>query len=188
MGGLQVCSSPDVEPATTRLRENADAADVGWTSFYRGEYPRLASALFAYTGDSEVASELAQEAMARAWSQWSRIASFENPAAWTCRVAINLANSSFRRALIFRRIAAHPMRVEAPVEPDIGVRLAVRHAVASLPRRQREAVVLRFLLDLPVDEVARLMRCRPGTVTAMTVQALARLRTCAELTEHGEQS
>lgn len=164
------------------------AADGAWTAFYRREYPRLTSALFAYTGDREVASELAQEAMARAWDHWTRVAHFDNPAAWTCRVAMNLANSSWRRMLLARRIATQRQCEEPVIEADIGVRLAVRQAVIALPRRQRTAIALRYFADLSIEDAAKLMRCRPGTVTALTVQAIANLRNGAGLIEQEETS
>ena|SRR5687767_6230310 len=182
-------SSAHVPPAVTSvpvvdLSDSAEEAHNGWTAFYRREYPRLARAMFAYTGDREVACEVAQEAMARSWSHWARVARFANPAAWTCRVAMNLANSKWRRRLLARHVAAEGSTNEAAVDIDVGMRLAVRQAVAELPRRQRTAVVLRYFVDLSVEDVARLMRCRPGTVTALTAQAIGRLRACAALTEH----
>jgi len=170
-------------PTLVGESENAAAIHRGWSDFYRQEYPRLARAMFAYTGDREVAGELAQEAMARAWGQWSRIVQFDNPGAWTCRVAMNLANSRWRRVLLSRRITVHRRNEEAVAEADVGLTVAVRQAVAALPPRQRAAVVWRYFVDLPVADVARLMGCQPGTVTALTGQAIAKLRHCAGLNE-----
>jgi RNA polymerase sigma-70 factor (ECF subfamily) len=161
----------------------AEAHDT-WTAFYRDEYPRLAEAMFVYTNDRDLACELAQEAMSRAWSHWTRGSRIENPAAWTCRVAINLANSKWRRGLLARRIAAHRADDETIPELDIGTRLAVRQAVAELPPRQKTAVVLRYLFDFSIADVARLMRCREGTVTALTTQGIEKLRSGGALTEH----
>jgi RNA polymerase sigma factor (sigma-70 family) len=61
-------------------------------------------------------------------------------------------------------------------EVDASTSDAVRAAVRRLPRRQREAVIHRFFLGLTVEETAASMRCAPGTVTALTHQALTRLR------------
>ena len=47
--------------------------------------------------------------------------------------------------------------------------------VRALPRRQREAVTLHYLVDLPVAEVARLMGCREGTVKAHLTSAFSRI-------------
>ena len=60
---------------------------------------------------------------------------------------------------------------------DPSERLALRAVVAGLPRRQREAVVLRYLVDLSVSETAAVMGCAEGTVRALTSQALSSLRT-----------
>jgi RNA polymerase sigma factor (sigma-70 family) len=52
----------------------------------------------------------------------------------------------------------------------------VRAAILELPPRQRQAVVLRYHADLTVEDTAAVMRCAPGTVKALTSQALANLR------------
>jgi RNA polymerase sigma factor (sigma-70 family) len=49
-------------------------------------------------------------------------------------------------------------------------------AVAKLPARQRAAVVLRYYGDLPDADIARALRCRPGTVRSLIHRALAELR------------
>jgi RNA polymerase sigma factor (sigma-70 family) len=54
-------------------------------------------------------------------------------------------------------------------------RRALMSAIRRLPARQREALVLRFCLDEPEAEIARLMRIRPGTVRSSTHRALAGL-------------
>jgi RNA polymerase sigma factor (sigma-70 family) len=54
-------------------------------------------------------------------------------------------------------------------------RQEVLRAVRRLPHRQREALVLRFYLDLPDPEIARVMGIRPGTVRSATHRALKAL-------------
>ncbi len=53
----------------------------------------------------------------------------------------------------------------------------MRAAVATLAPRQREALALRYFADLSVEDTAAAMRCAPGTVKALTSQAIAALRT-----------
>ncbi|WP_165865731.1 RNA polymerase sigma factor [Vallicoccus soli] len=144
----------------------------------RREHPRLVAALTAYTGDRDLAVELSQEALARALLHWREVQGMDAPGAWLHRVAMNLANSHFRRRryerLALRRAAARvPASVDAP-EPPLGG--AVRTALAELPPRQREAVVLRYVLDLSVEQAAERMGCAAGTVRALTAQGTARLR------------
>ncbi|HEV7886397.1 MAG TPA: sigma-70 family RNA polymerase sigma factor, partial [Acidimicrobiales bacterium] len=174
LGSAAMTGAADAGNAASAARAAGAARQpVELAAFYRAEFPRLAAALTLYTGDRELAAELAQEAMARACRHWGRLQHFDSPAAWVHRVGINLANSAWRRA--GRRVdPAHG--VESPRPHDPSTALAVRAAVARLPRRQRSALVLRYFVDLSVDDVARLLRCSPGTVKARTAQALANLR------------
>jgi DNA-directed RNA polymerase specialized sigma24 family protein len=85
-----------------------------------------------------------------------------------------------RRALarVAGRREAHPASSDGDGED-----IAVRRAVAALPRRQRMVVVLRFYLDLSVEETASWMDCTTGTVKVHTHRALAALRTLPSLRE-----
>jgi RNA polymerase sigma factor (sigma-70 family) len=64
----------------------------------------------------------------------------------------------------------------APEPADAAQRLVVHQALARVPRRQRAVLVLRFLYDLPVAEVAEVLECSPGTVKSQTSHGLAALR------------
>jgi RNA polymerase sigma-70 factor (sigma-E family) len=147
-------------------------------AFVRREHPRLVGALSLYCGDLDVAEEVAQEALARACRDWSRLAGMRSPGAWTHRVAINLANSWYRRRSAEQRARARhgPSDDGVGREADSADVLAVRQAVAALPRRQRAAVVLRYFSDLPVTEVADALGCAEGTVKALTHKGIANLR------------
>lgn len=155
-------------------------APADLAGFYAAQYPRLVGALSLYCGDRDLAAELAQEAMARACRHWPRVRHFESPAGWVHRVGINLANNALRGARLRRRTVSFTPEHAAD---DPGTAMAVRAAVAGLPRRQRTALVLRYFVDLSVDDVAGLMRCSPGTVKALTSQAIAKLRAHGALEE-----
>lgn len=146
-------------------------------SFCEREYPRLVGALDLYLGDLHVAEELAQEALIRASKRWARVGQLESPGGWTYRVAINLANSWFRRRRAerraYRRLDADP---QAHHDVDVADRHAVRDAVRALPDRQRTALILRYYLDLPAPEVAERMGTTHGAVRALTKRAIAALR------------
>lgn len=157
---------------------------VDLAAFYAAEFPRLAGALSLYCGDRDLAAELAQEAMAQACRHWHRVRHFESPAAWVHRVGMNLVNSAHRRRVLQRRFTSASPSAGA----DPGTALAVRAAVARLPERQRAAVVLRYFVDLPVEEVAGLMGCSPGTVKALTSQGIANLRRSGALADEEDAS
>jgi len=147
----------------------------------------LVGALFLYCGDRASAEDLAQEALARAWERWDSI---EDPDRWVHRVAFNLARSRWRR-----RQREHRANSQVASRPSIATHqpgdepsaATVRDAVTALPDRQRQAVVLRFFLDLPVAEIATVMDCAEGTVKAtlhQATQALAkRLPDLAEVSD-----
>ena len=60
--------------------------------------------------------------------------------------------------------------------PRVATRLSVREAIATLPARQRQAVVLRYLADLPIADIADAMGCATGTVRATLHQAMQSMR------------
>lgn len=140
-------------------------------------HPRLVGSLRLYLGDRGLAEELAQDALVRLVERSASVTSMERPDAWAYRVAFNLARSRLRRLGAERRATAKagPDPTEARTE-DVAARVAVHRALALLPPRQRQAVVLRYFADLPLAEVAAAMSCRPGTVKAHLHQAVAALR------------
>lgn len=154
----------------------------GPEAFCRTMHPKLVGALYLYLGDADVAAELAQDTAVRIVEHWPRVRGMDNPGGWAYRVAFNLARSRLRRGLAERRAHAradHHGEDQASTSTstfDPADALTVRQAVVALPRRQRQAVVLRYFADLTVDQVADAMGCRPGTVKAHLHQALASLR------------
>lgn len=91
------------------------------------------------------------------------------------RMGINAANSWFRRVAAERRAQVR-VRPSEENHPDEADRLAVRAALRELPQRQRTALILRFYVDLSVEDTAGVMRCSPGTVKAHTAKGVAALR------------
>ena len=148
------------------------------TAFCGSVYPRLVRALDLYCGELAVAEELAQEALARAWKNWKKVRDLDDPAAWTHRVALNLAHSWYRRKRAEQRARTRlsSMRYPSPGDHESANEVAIREAVARLPHRMKVALILRYFLDLPFDEVARLMDAPQGTVRSLVHRATARLR------------
>lgn len=151
---------------------------TNFDAFARAEHPRVVGALTYLTGDVGVAEQLAQEALVRAHDRWSRVGQLDRPGAWLHRVAVNLANSHFRRRQAERRALRRAVAGDVPghEDPDAADALAVRAAVAGLPRRQRETIVYRFFLGYPVAETAEAMGVTTGTVSSTTADAVAALR------------
>jgi len=125
-------------------------------------YPKLVAGLTFVCGSRAAAEDAAQEALARCWERSSRGDAIDSPQAWMTTVALNLARSWWRRMRAESRARA---RLGPPAAPPPADEVAdVRRALAALPRREREAVVLHYYLDLSVSEVASAQRVAEGTV------------------------
>jgi RNA polymerase sigma-70 factor (ECF subfamily) len=145
-------------------RGRAEDADlpIDFDEFYAAHFHSVAVQLYAYAGDIGEAQDLAQEAFCRAWQRWSKVSRYEDPVGWVRRVAWNLATSRWRRA----RTALHFTRKHREEHtPAISEdRVALVNALRTLPERQRQALVLHYLADLSVAEIAENTGAAEGTV------------------------
>jgi RNA polymerase sigma factor (sigma-70 family) len=123
--------------------------------------------------------DVAQEAFCRVFAARSRLRSIDDSAVpYLNRTVVNLVRSGARRSALAAHRVHVPMDVVASAEHEATDREDVRRvaaAVGGLPARQREAVVLRYWLDLPYADVAAAMGVRPGTAKSMVSRALAAL-------------
>lgn len=134
----------------------------GFDEFYAACFRPLTVQLFAYTGDMAAAQDVVQEAFCRALSRWKRIADMDDPAGWVRRVAWNLATSRWRRARTAMTFARrHREEHVAAPSPD---RVALAQALSTLPEQHRRAVILHYLADMPISDIARQEGAAEGTV------------------------
>ena len=150
--------------------------DKEFLDFFADQFWPLRRIGFLLTGDWDQAEELAQEAMARTFAAWSRIRGYDRPAAYARKVLVNRHRSLLRRAVVEARhtLTSRPQEWH---EPDFGGDdLVLWQALRQLAARQRAAIVLRYYLDLPEAEVARLLGVPVGTVKSLVHRGLARLR------------
>ena len=146
--------------------------DPDFELFFEQMYPRAAGVAFQLTLDRRTAEDVASEAFARALARWGRVGRMPYRDAWVLRVASNLALDIVRRK---------PPRVEVnQVTPDVSdqatLSVALSNALAALPRRQRQTIVLRFLAGMTESEAAAVLGTAPGTVGVQTRRGLAALR------------
>lgn len=153
----------------------------GFASLYAEEYGRVLAVAYALSGSWVVAEEVTQEAFLKAFRRWEQVAGFAHPGAWVRTVAANLARSRLRRAgaevRALLRLGGRTASGPDPIPEDLK---AVWQAVRRLPGRQAQAVVLYYLADLPVAEVAAHMGVAEGTVKAHLHQARRRLEQTLE--------
>ncbi len=148
---------------------------AGFDALFRDRYPEMARLAGWLVGDFGAGEEMAQEAFARLLDRWDRT---ESPPAYLRTILVNLCRAHVRRAIVVRRHPPEPPQPAAGPEAGteaMGERDALRLALRRLPRRQREAVVLRYYGDLSLAEVAEAMAITTGAVKAHLHRALAAL-------------
>jgi len=148
--------------------------DAWFAQLYEASYRRLVVIVLSVSSDVGVAEEVVQEAFLRAYARQSRLRTVHNPEAWVCTVALNIARRRRRRHGIAMRAllrrAGDPTRAERP-DGSIVVDDELMDAIAALPDGQREAVVLHYLADLPLAEVAVRTGVAEGTVKSRLARA-----------------
>jgi RNA polymerase sigma-70 factor, ECF subfamily len=97
---------------------------------------------------------------------------------------MNLSRSGLRRLRSERR-ARSRLTAARGLEPD-AERIDVERALSTLPRRQREAVVLHYYMQLDTAEVASTLGMARGTVKSTLFRARAALASALELKQDEE--
>jgi RNA polymerase sigma-70 factor (ECF subfamily) len=144
---------------------------LDFDDWYRVTHPRLLASMLLLTGSLDEAREVTDEAFARAYERWDRVGAMDAPGGWTYRVAVNVVRRRARRRAVEQRLLARH-----PAPPDVPAPAGEAWAlVADLPLRQRTAVVLRYVADLPEAGVAEAMGIRRSTVAATLTVARRRL-------------
>ncbi|MEV4417708.1 SigE family RNA polymerase sigma factor [Catellatospora sp. NPDC049609] len=136
------------------------------------------------TGDQHTAQDLVQETMVRVQLNWRRVSRAQAPERYVKRMMIN-QYVDWRRGSWLRRVFLRP-------DPDPSIAAPADHAqraadrdviwnvLATLPRQQRAALVLRYYEDLPDAEIADMLGCTVGTARGYISKALSRLRESAD--------
>jgi RNA polymerase sigma factor (sigma-70 family) len=136
---------------------------------YRAEYAGLKRLAFLLTHSDAEAEDVVQDVFIRCRS---RLDSLDDPGSFLRRSVINACRSLYRRDR--RRGAATLSDDDLAVLPVELVEL--RDALCRLRPRQRLAIVLRYYLDLPFEDVASAIGCRPATARSLVHRALDELR------------
>lgn len=157
-------------------------ANDDFAAWYAREHPRVLGSLTVVVGSTDLAADATDEAFVRAYQRWSSVAAMDSPTAWLYRVALNVARSRLRRAAVEQRILLRHR--PANDVPPPALPLDVWSSVRALPPRQRTAVALRYVLDLPEAEIAQVMGVARGTVSATLTAARRTLAT--QLADHYE--
>ena len=146
--------------------------DADFTEFFDARALRYRRIAYALAGDWHLAEDLAQSTFVRMYRHWPRIRD-GNLDGYARRTMLNLYldRRKFRAEVSTSDLPDHP-----DADPGTERRLDVHEALRQMPRQMRAVVVLRFLEDLPIREVADVLGISEGTVKSHTHHALAALR------------
>ncbi|MEU4426790.1 SigE family RNA polymerase sigma factor [Actinoplanes sp. NPDC024001] len=142
---------------------------------YAAHYADLTVQLYAYFGDRQEAHDVVQEAFYRALVRWKSVAEYDDPVAWVRRVAWNLAVSRWRRARTALSFVRRQPRIEPQSDGPGPERVALVAALGTLPDRHRRAMVLHYMADMPVAEIAQREGVATGTVKSWLSRGRAAL-------------
>jgi RNA polymerase sigma-70 factor (sigma-E family) len=135
---------------------------------------------FRLSGSREDAADCAQEACARACADWAKLTRAGSPLPWVVRVSSNLAVDRWRKGRRARAYGGSPAVATLDPDPE---RLDLYRALDTLPRRQREVVVLRHLADMSEADVASVLGISTGAVKSNASRARATLRAVLTIDE-----
>lgn len=149
--------------------------EADFAYFYQTNIHQLTRTLATSLGDTQVAQDAAQEAMARACERWNKIGNYDNPTGWCFRVGMNWATSRWRKRR--REVTTGDVRQSGSIENlDLEVQDRLLIALRALSIDQRSVIVLRLVEDWSIAETAEALGIAEGTVQSRYARALKQLR------------
>jgi RNA polymerase sigma-70 factor (ECF subfamily) len=127
--------------------------------------------------DRAAAEDAVQEAAVSAWRGFGGLRDQSRARAWFLKIVLNQCRATMRTRWWRSHLLADCVDAEAPA-PHAGaeLRIDLERALRVLSRDQRAVLFLAYQLDLPHEEIARVLEVRVGTVKSRIHRAVARLR------------
>ena len=165
----------DLELVARSLDGDTDA----YAALFRSHRDMVYGLARRLTDDADLAEEVVLEAFTAAWSNLSSFRGDSRFSTWLCAIALNTAREKLRsRTSRQGRLAAlvpdDPRHARNP--PRLEDSVDLERAIASLPDRAREALVLRHVHGLSCREAATAMGVSAGTIKSQTARACRLLR------------
>jgi RNA polymerase sigma-70 factor (sigma-E family) len=149
--------------------------EAEYTEFVSARLETLRRLAYVLCGDIHRADDLVQQTITKLYLRWRSLSDVTHLDQYARKVLLREFIDERRRPWSkVRFFAQAPEAVSQAGDPSD--RLDLRAALLQLPKRQRAAVVLRYLCDLSVEDVATILGCSPGTVKSQTSDGLASLR------------
>jgi RNA polymerase sigma-70 factor (sigma-E family) len=159
-------------PGSLRRPQDAEAA-IG--ALYQAHALALIRLAYVMLGDRPAAEDVVQEAFCGLYRHWEHLVGPDRALSYVRSAVLNGCRSALRRQAVRRAVVMFQPPAVASAEASVlsgEERQEVMQAVRRLPARQREVLVLRFYLDLPDGEIAKVMGIGPSTVRSAAARAL----------------
>jgi RNA polymerase sigma-70 factor (sigma-E family) len=150
-----------------------DAEYVEFVTARMGDLYRIA---YGLCGSKHAADDLVQHTLTMLYVKWRTAVAADNLDAYVRRMLVNAFIRERRRGWFTRVRLTDAVPDAAGAVVDVDSAAEIRRALARVPPRQRAVVVLRFVCDLPVTDVAEILGISEGTVKSQTAHGLAALR------------
>jgi RNA polymerase sigma-70 factor (sigma-E family) len=147
-----------------------------YVDYVQARLPDLRRAAYRLCGDPHRGDDLVQQAITKLYVNWRRARSAANIDAYVHRILVNAFLDERRLRWAGVSLFASAPEVATPADSQADDRTTLRAALNRLPRRLRAVLVLRFLLDLSIEDTAGALECSPGTVKSQTSRGLAEMR------------
>lgn len=154
----------------------SEQADQEYVEYVTARLPALRRLAYVLSGDSHRADDLVQQTITSLYVRWSKIRQVSYLDRYVRSMLVNTYIDERRLAWAKVRLFGEPPERAAPDDGSVEDRSVLRAALARVPRRQQAVLVLRFIYDLPVTEVAEILGCSTGTVKSQTSHGLTALR------------
>jgi RNA polymerase sigma-70 factor (sigma-E family) len=153
-----------------------EPSELEYVTYVQARSRALRRVAYLLSGNEHEADDLVQETVTKLYVRWERIRKVDNLDGYVHTMLVRTFLDEKRRGWWrVRLLGALPDRppAEAGAPED---RTFLRTALAKVPPRQHAVLVLRYLCDLPVAEVAGILGCSEGTVKSQTSHGLNALR------------
>jgi RNA polymerase sigma-70 factor, ECF subfamily len=175
-----------VNDPVRRLSEApADAATDAQTRFIQDNLRRVFLLIYRIVGNVDDAQDLTQETFIKAMQRQSQLKDLEKAGHWLSRIASNTAIDHLRRnrKISFSDVSDLPdgaviSKGDSPEQTVLRGerRIHLDAGLALLTERERTAILLRDVEDMPADEVARQMNCSMATVRSHIANARVKFK------------
>ncbi|WP_344935563.1 sigma-70 family RNA polymerase sigma factor [Sphaerisporangium flaviroseum] len=189
-------------PSTSSIDATPKGGTAHWLhsydAFYEYMYPRIRVAMFAKCRDWGRAEDVAQTSMIICERKWAIVHRHPKPDLYAHKVANRIMLRILQSPDITQEesltnveenvLQAHTILTKAGADEAVIRRIVIEGAIRSLPSRQAEVAVLRFINDCSEKEISSILGISIGTVKSTVFTTREKLKSLLEpiMTERGD--